>query len=63
MNQDYLVNDEEREQTNQPYSSQVAESHIESLVNARQKKSGKMQWTRDGAHKVLQIGGMIASNE
>ncbi|MEO0804280.1 MAG: ISKra4 family transposase [Cyanobacteria bacterium J06642_2] len=62
-NQDYLVNYEEREQTNQPYSSQVAESHIEALVNARHKKSGKMQWTREGAHKVLQIRGLIASSE
>ncbi|MGK7907458.1 MAG: ISKra4 family transposase [Synechococcus sp.] len=62
-NQDYLVNYEKREQENQPFSSQVAESHIESLVNARHKRSGKMQWTRDGAHKVLQIRGMIASNE
>ena len=62
-NQGYLVNYEERERKNQPFSSQVAESHIESLVNARHKRSGKMQWTRDGAHKVLQIRGMIASNE
>ncbi len=62
-NQAYLVNYEKREREKQPFSSQVAESHIESLVNARHKKSGKMQWTRDGAHKVLQIRGMIASNE
>ena len=62
-NQAYLVNYEEREQANQTYTSQVAESHIESIINARHKKSGKMQWTREGAHKVLQIRGTIASNE
>lgn len=62
-NQAYLVNYEEREQENQTYTSQVAESHVESIINARHNKSGKMQWTREGAHKVLQIRGAITSNE
>ncbi|MEM9155161.1 MAG: ISKra4 family transposase [Cyanobacteria bacterium P01_F01_bin.33] len=62
-NRDYLVNYQKREEMGQPFSSQVAESHIESLVNARHKRSRKMQWTRDGAHKVLQIRGLIAGNE
>jgi len=62
-NQAYLVNYEERDQENKTYTSQVAESQIEAIINARYKKSGKMQWTREGAHKVLQIRGMIASNE
>ncbi|MBV8886249.1 MAG: ISKra4 family transposase [Chroococcidiopsidaceae cyanobacterium CP_BM_RX_35] len=62
-NQAYLVNYREREQQGHTYTSQVAESHIESIINARHKKSGKMQWTREGAHNVLQIRGKIASNE
>ena len=62
-NQAYLVNYKEREQGHQTYTSQVAESHIESIINARHKQSGKMQWTREGAHKVLQIRGTIASHE
>jgi hypothetical protein len=62
-NQAYLVNYQERDQQGHTYTSQVAESHIESIINARHKKSGKMQWTRLGAHKVLQIRGKIASNE
>lgn len=62
-NQAYLVNYEKRKQANQTYTSQVAESHIESIINARYKRSGKMRWTREGAHKVLQIRGLIASNE
>ena len=57
------VNYEAREQANQTYTSQVAESHIESIINAWHKKSGKMQWTREVAHNVLQIRGLIASNE
>jgi hypothetical protein len=62
-NKVYLVNYEERNKENKTYTSQVAGSHIESIINARHKKSRKMQWTREGAHKVLQIRGMIASNE
>jgi hypothetical protein len=62
-NKAYLVNYEERNKENKTYTSQVAESHIESVINARHKKSGKMQWTREGAHSVLQIRGMITSNE
>ena len=53
---------EERDKEQKTYTSQVAESHIESIINARHNKSGKMQWTRAGAHKVLQIRGVIASN-
>jgi len=58
----YLVHDEARAQAQQTYTSQVAESHIETIINARHNKSGKMQWTRAGAHKVLQIRGVMTSN-
>ena len=62
-NQAYLVNYDARDQANQTYTSQVAESHIEALINARHKRTKKMQWTREGAHHVLQIRAMMASNE
>ena len=62
-NKAYLVHYEERNKEHKTYTSQVAESHIESIINARHNKSGKMQWTRAGAHKVLHIRGTIASNE
>jgi hypothetical protein len=62
-NKAYLVNYEEREQQDKTYTSQVAEYHIESIINDRYKNSKKMQWTREGAHNVLQIRGMITSNE
>lgn len=62
-NQTYIVNYQARAQANQTYTSQVAESHIESLINARQKRSKKMQWTRDGAHQVLQIRAKMESQE
>ena len=59
----YIVNYEEREQANKTYTSQVAESHIDVLINARHKRTKKMQWTREGAHHVLQIRAMMASEE
>src|SRR5262245_60121543 len=62
-NQAYLVDYDAREQTNQTYTSQVAESHVEALINARHKRTKKMQWTRKGAHHVLQIRAMMASDE
>jgi len=43
--------------------SQVAESHIDALINARHKRTKKMQWTRGGAHHVLQIRAMMANGE
>lgn len=62
-NQAYLVNYEERDQQNLSYTSQIAESHIDTIINARYKRTKKMQWTRNGAHNVLQISGLLESNE
>jgi hypothetical protein len=62
-NQGYLVNYDARAQANQTYTSQVAESHIDALINARHKRTKKMQWTREGAHHVLQIRALMASDE
>ena len=62
-NLEHLVNYEERKKENQVFTSQVAESHIDTLINARHKRKQKMQWTREGAHNVLQIRAMMASNE
>ena len=54
-NEDILVNYEERSNKKLPFSSNVAESTVENLVNSRYRQSGKMQWTREGAHSLLQI--------
>jgi hypothetical protein len=62
-NKAYLVHDEERDNEQKTSTSPVVESHMESIINARHNTSGNMQWTRAGAHKVLQIRGVIASNE
>jgi hypothetical protein len=58
-----LVNYDARDQANKTYTSQVAESHIDALINTRHKRTKKMQWTREGAHHVLQIRAMMASDE
>ena len=36
---------------------------IDTLINARHKRTKKMQWTRDGVHHVLQIRAPMASDE
>jgi hypothetical protein len=62
-NLDYLIHYDEREKAGKVYTSQVAESHIDSLINARHKRKQKMQWTREGAHNVLQIRAKMASDK
>lgn len=60
-NREYIVNYDERQVLFKTFTSQVAESHIASVINARHKKTGKMQWSREGAHNVLQIRAEIIS--
>ena len=43
QNQEYIVNYESRKEMGKTFTTQVAESHIKSIINARHKKSGKMQ--------------------
>jgi hypothetical protein len=62
-NQDKLVNYRERKDQNIPYTSSIAESTVESIINMRFKRKQKMQWTRANAHNVLQLRTSMASNE
>ena len=62
-NQQYLINYDQRQQSNQTFTSQVAESHIDTVINARHKRDGKMQWSREGANSVLQIRAAVISSE
>jgi hypothetical protein len=61
--QAYLVPYDARDQANKTYTSQVAASHIEALLNARHKRTKKMPWTRAGAQHVLQISALMAREE
>jgi len=49
------VNYQERQTSNLPFTSTIAESSVNELINTRQKNNKKMQWTREGAHNILQI--------
>lgn len=59
----YLVNYDERDKSGKTYTSQVAESHIDTIINARHKRKRKMEWTRASAHNVLQIRAKMACKE
>jgi hypothetical protein len=58
----HLVNYDERAIAHKTYTSQVIESRIDVLINARHKKIGKIQWFREGADNVLQIRATMASD-
>jgi hypothetical protein len=61
INKEYIVNYNLKAKNGKPYTSQVAESTVEHLINDRQKRNQKMQWSRTGAHNVLQIRASMAS--
>jgi ribosomal protein S27AE len=62
-NKERVVNYKERAKNKLIYTSHVAESTVEHLINDRYKRKQKMQWTREGAHNLLQIRASIASND
>jgi len=49
------ANYKERETAGLVFTSQLAESTVNNLVNERQKQDKRMQWSRDGADSILQI--------
>lgn len=61
-NKKYLVNYQERYENHLPFTSTYAESSVNAVINSRQKNDKKMQWTREGAHHVLQIRTSLFSN-
>jgi hypothetical protein len=54
-NQKYIVNYQKRRSANLPFTSTYAESSVNEIINFRQKNNKKMQWSREGAHNILQI--------
>jgi transposase-like protein len=54
-NFDILVNYEERKNHKLTFTSNIAESTVENLVNSRCRQTGKMKWLREGVHALLQI--------
>lgn len=60
-NKSGIVNYEMRKNAGLVFTSNLAESTVNTLINERQKGKQKMLWSRDGAHNVLQIRSSIAS--
>ena len=61
-NKEGIINYGVRKRAGLVYTSNFAESTVNTLINERQKGKQKMLWSRDGAHHVLQIRASIASN-
>ena len=61
-NKEGIINYGVRKRLGLNYTSNLAESTVNTLINERQKGKQKMLWSRDGAHHVLQIRASIASN-
>ena len=56
-----IVNYGSRKREGLNYTSNLAETTVNSLINDRQKGKKKMLWSRDGAHNVLQIRSSVFS--
>lgn len=54
-NKKYLTNYQKRKAKELPFTSTLAETSVNSLINERQKNNKKMQWSREGSHNILQI--------
>ena len=44
-----------------PFTSNIAESTVNHLINDRQKGKQQMLWSRKGAHNILQIRAVVFS--
>ena len=62
-NFDKIVDYSERKNAGLVFTSQMAESTVESLINQRCKGKQHMKWSREGVHPLLQIRAEIASND
>lgn len=62
-NKKYLVNYADRKKQSLSYTSSIIESTVENIINERHKKKQKAQWSREGAHNVLQLRTSRASKD
>jgi hypothetical protein len=60
-NKNRIVNYRWRQKNDQVFTSNLAESTVESLINQRCKGQQHMRWSRDGLEPVLQIRASMAS--
>ena len=62
-NKEYLVNYAQRKEDGLVFTSSAIESGVEHVINTRFKKRHKAQWSRESAHKLVQIRTSIANND
>ena len=58
-NKDKIVNYEQRQKDGLVFTSNLAESTVESLINQRCKGHQHMRWSREGLNPVLQLRAAI----
>ena len=58
-----IINYRERQKKGLPFTSNLAESTVESLINQRCKGQQHMRWSREGLDPILQLRAAIASND
>lgn len=61
-NRDKIVNYEQRNKKGMTFTSSLAESTVESLINQRCKGQKHMRWSREGLNPVLQLRAAIHSD-
>ena len=61
-NLDCIIDYRQRQKNGLIFTSQLAESTVESLINQRCKRQQHMRWSRKGLHALLQVRASIFSN-
>ena len=61
-NRDCIIDYRQRQKNGLIFTSQLAESTVESLINQRCKRQQHMRWSRKGLHALLQVRASIFSN-
>lgn len=62
-NAEFIVNYQKRQDAGLIFTSQMAESTVESLINQRCKGQQHMRWSRKGLHALVQIRAAVNSND
>ncbi len=62
-NKDKIVDYNERKEKGLVFTSNLAESTVESLINQRCKGHQHMRWSREGLNQILQLRAAISSND
>jgi transposase-like protein/nuclear transport factor 2 (NTF2) superfamily protein len=61
-NIDILTNYEKKNEAGDIYTSSIAESTVEAMINSRYRQTQKMQWSKESSHKSLQVRAAQYSN-